>query len=83
MNKFSRFSAATRSTYAKVAMLPLMALAAVQAHAAGEATGIDAMLDAVDLSGISTKVAAAGLLIVGIALVFKGPALAKRIISKV
>jgi hypothetical protein len=37
----------------------------------------------VDLSGVSTKVGAAALLIVGIALVFKGPAIAKRVISKV
>ena len=46
-------------------------------------TGVDAALDAVDLSGVSTKVAAAALLIVGIALVFKGPDLAKRVIRKV
>lgn len=46
-------------------------------------TGIDSILDAVDLSGISTKVVAMGLLIVGIALVFKGPDLAKRVIRKV
>ena len=59
----------------------LVATASVQAFAVD--TGIDAMLDAVDLSSIATKVGAAGLLIVGIALVFKGPALAKRIISKV
>ena len=48
-----------------------------------QSTGIDSILDAVSLSGIETKVVAACLLIVGIALVFKGPDLAKRIIRKV
>lgn len=41
------------------------------------------MLDAVSLDGISAKVVAMGLLIVGIALAFKGPDLAKRIVRKV
>lgn len=53
------------------------------ASAQTSSTGIDSILDAVDLSGISTKVIAMGLLIVGIALVFKGPDLAKRVIRKV
>lgn len=69
-----------RSVKTKVALLPLLALSAMQAHAAG---GIDAALDAVDLSGIAVKVGAAGLLIIGIALVFKGPDLGKRVITKV
>jgi len=67
----------------------LLALATVavvsgvaNAQAAG-GSGIDATLDAVDLSGIATKVAAAALVIVAIALAFKGAPLAKRIISKV
>ena len=50
------------------------------AHAAGP---IDDMLGAIDLSSIATKIGALGLVIVAIALVFKGPAIAKRIISKV
>lgn len=53
------------------------------ASAQSTPTGIDSILDAVDLSGITTKVVAMGLLIVGIALVFKGPDLAKRVIRKV
>lgn len=40
-------------------------------------------IDAVALGGISAKVVAAGLLIVGVALAFKGPDLAKRIVRKV
>ncbi len=46
-------------------------------------TPIDTILDAVSLDGISTKLVALGVLVVGIALVFKGPDLAKRIIRKV
>lgn len=48
-----------------------------------QSTGIDSILDAVSLDGIEAKVVAACLLIVAIALVFKGPDLAKRIIRKV
>lgn len=59
-----------------------MVLAGVSAHAQA-AGGIDAALDAVDLSGIAVKIAAAGLLIVGIALAFKGPDLSKRVVKKV
>jgi len=40
-------------------------------------------LDTVDLSGILVKLAAAGLVIVGIALAMKGPTLAKRVVNKV
>lgn len=41
------------------------------------------MLDAVGLSGVSAKVIALGLLVVGVALAFKGPDVAKRIIRKI
>lgn len=51
--------------------------------AMAQSTGIDAVLDAVSLGGIETKITAFCLLVVGIALVFKGPDLAKRIIRKV
>ena len=73
---------ATRNFAAKLGTGAFLAGATLLANAQS-ATGIDAALDAVDLSSIATKVGAAGLLIVGIALVFKGPVLAKRIISKV
>lgn len=46
-------------------------------------TGIDALFDTVDLSGIEAKVMALALVIVAIALAFKGPTLVKRIISKI
>lgn len=41
------------------------------------------MLDAVGLSGVSAKVVALGLLVVGVALAFKAPDVAKRIIRKI
>ncbi len=44
---------------------------------------IDTILDAVSLDGISAKLVALATIVVGIALVFKGPDLAKRIIRKV
>ena len=58
----------------------VMVASAVPAHAAGE---FDAFIDAVDLSGIAAKVIAAGLLVIGVAIAFKGPDLAKRIVRKV
>ncbi|MDH0373593.1 hypothetical protein N7340_17790 [Comamonas aquatica] len=51
--------------------------------AMAQSTGIDAVLDAVSLDGIETKITAFCLIVVAIALVFKGPDLAKRIIRKV
>lgn len=44
---------------------------------------MDQFFDAIDLSTVSGKVIATGLLIVAIALAFKGPDLAKRVIRKV
>lgn len=49
------------------------------AHAAG----FDDFIDAVDLTGLSAKVVAAGLLVVGIAIAFKGSDLGKRVVRKV
>lgn len=58
--------------------LGLSTLASAQA-----ADPIGDMLDAVGLSGVSAKVIALGLLVVGVALAFKGPDVAKRIIRKI
>lgn len=79
MNKFARVVSSSKKALATAAVFGMTVMQA--AHA--QSTGIDATLDAVDLSGIAVKVGAAALVIVGIALAFKGPALAKRIISKV
>ncbi len=56
-----------------------MAMAVTASHAAG----LDDLFDAVDVSGIATKVTALAVVIVGIALVMKGPSVVKRIIAKI
>lgn len=56
-------------------------VAAMPAQAAD--SPITTMLAAVDLSTVSTALVAVSLLVIGIALVFKGPDIAKRIIRKV
>ena len=63
----------------KLAVAGTMAVVAAQSHAAG----IDDLFDEVDLSGIATKITALAVVIVGIALVIKGPSIVKRIISKI
>lgn len=70
--------------YTKAVLVPATLLvAAGTASAQTTSSGLDQFFDAIDLSGVNAKVVAAGLLIVGIALVFKGPDLAKRVIRKV
>ena len=69
--------------YTKAVLIPASLLVAASANAQTTGDGIGAALDAVDLSGVATKVGAAALVIVAIALVFKGPDLAKRVIRKV
>ena len=59
------------------------AAALVAATASAHANPIVTMLEGVDLSGVSTAVVAAGVLIVGIALAFKAPDVAKRAVRKV
>lgn len=51
--------------------------------AMAQSTGMDAILDAVGLGSIEAKISALALIVVAVALVFKGPDLAKRIIRKV
>jgi len=43
---------------------------------------MDAVLDAVDLSGIATWASAAMILVIGISLAFKGGVLGKRAVAK-
>lgn len=61
----------------------LLTAASVGALNSAHADGITAALTAVDLSGVATAVGAVALVIVAIALVFKGPDIAKRVIRKV
>jgi type IV secretory pathway VirB2 component (pilin) len=68
-----------RQSAAAVAGLALSTMAMAQT-----ATGpFDAFFDAISLDGITAKVVAAGVIIVGIALAFKGPDVAKRVVRKV
>lgn len=71
--------AASKATAVGTALL-LIGSAAMAQTADGP---FDAFLDAIGLGTTSGKVIAIGLLIVGIALAFKGPDLAKRVIRKV
>lgn len=64
---------------AKIVAATGTALAVSASHAAG----IDDLFDSVDVSGIAAKVTALAIVIVGIALVMKGPSVVKRIISKI
>jgi len=70
----------TRDVYEKVTVGAGLVLVSTMASAS---TGPwDAFFDEVDLSGVSAKVIAAGLLIIGIAMAFRGPVLAKRVVNK-
>lgn len=66
-----------------LAVAGVATLGASSAFAQAASNPIVTMLDSVDLGGVATAVAAIGLLIVGVALTFKGPDVAKRVIRKV
>lgn len=80
MNKFARL---IQSKTARLTVVATGAMLSASAFAQTASTGFDASLDAVDLTGLAIKVIAAGVLIVGIAIAFKGPTLAKRVVNKV
>ena len=67
--------------FARIALLSGLSVLAVAPAFAAD--GITAALTAVDLTGVATAVGAIALIIVAIALVFKGPDIAKRVIKKV
>lgn len=72
--------------FKKLGLLPLAVLSLMSSAGAFAAAGDDAftqMLGAVNLAGIATGVIAAGLVIVGIAIAFKSPDVAKRVVKKV
>lgn len=66
--------------FARIAGVTAAGFAASNAFAVD---GITTALAAVDLSGVAIAVGAAALVIVAVALVFKGPDIAKRVIRKV
>jgi len=79
-NKLQNLVALASQNYARLGVAAGTALMAVSSHAAGP---MDALFDEIDLAGIATKIGALALVIVGIALVIKGPAVVKRIIAKI
>lgn len=70
-----------KNKFARLALLSAAALG--MANQAFAVDGITSALAAVDLSGVATAVGAIALVIVAVALIFKGPDIAKRVIRKV
>ena len=64
---------------AKVAVASLL----LMASAGARAEGIDDIWAAIDLTGLSAKIVAAGVLIIGITMAFKSIGLGKRTVNKV
>jgi hypothetical protein len=87
MNKFAAFvPASVRKGSRKIATMATVGTGLAMSSMLARAQSTDpisTVLDSIDLSGVATKIAAVALLIVGIALVFKGPDIAKRVIRKV
>ena len=73
----------TRNLARKYGAKIVAATGTAMAVTASHAAGMDDLLDSIDLSGIATKIGAIALVIVGIALVMKGPSVVKRIIAKI
>jgi len=77
MNKVTHFAR-------KVSTLAFLgAVMAQNAMAQTAASGFDAAIDSVNLGGLAVKIGAAGLLIIGVAIAFKGSTLGKRVVNKV
>ena len=68
--------------FSRKAIVTGAAFGAVLASASANAAGVADIFAAVDLSTVETFVVSTGVLIVGIALAFKGISLAKRGVSK-
>lgn len=78
--KLSKIRVSLSQKAATVGALSLLAMHGAMAQTAGP---FDAFFDAIGLDGVTAKIVAVGVLIVGIALAFKGPDLAKRVVRKV
>lgn len=80
--KLQNLALLARRNMARVGTVGAIALVNGVAHAQ-TTTGIDSLFDAIDLSGLSTKILALCALIVTIAFVLKGPSIVKRVIAKI
>ncbi|WP_313332035.1 hypothetical protein [Comamonas sp.] len=78
-NKLQNLRALAAQNVARLGVAAGTAMMAVSSHAAG----MDALFDEVDMGSTATKITALAVVIVGIALVIKGPAVVKRIIAKI
>lgn len=80
MNKtFSTLRNIAANQYARAGALVTMATPAF----AQSTSPVDTLFDGVDFSGISAKVVAMGVVIIGIVVAFKGVDLVKRVVRKV
>lgn len=68
--------------FARKCAAPALALASAVAVSAHADAAYDPIFTAVDLAGISTKVVAIGVIIIGIALVMKAITLGKKTVNK-
>lgn len=80
-NQVRKYGPTLSQKAATVGALALLGASSAMAQAV--AGPFDAFFDAIGLSGVAAKVIAVGVIIVGIALAFKGPDVAKRVIRKV
>ena len=73
----------TLATAKKRFMVPVVAGAGMLANTAFAADPVTTLLEGIDLSGAATKVAAVGLLVVGIYFSIKAVSVAKRVIGNI
>lgn len=66
-----------------VATAAVLGSAVGMASANAVGSGLDTILAAIDITTVSASVVALAVLLVGIQLVFKGPDISKRVITKV
>ncbi len=75
-----------KATFAKIksrALVPAVAGAGMLANTAFAADPVTTLLEGIDLSGAATKVAAVGLVVVGIYFAIKAVSVAKRVIGNI
>ena len=79
----NRIKNSFKSRKARLAQMAALASVAVMSSPAmAQASNWDAFFDAVDFTGVSAKVIVGGVAIVAIAIAYKGPDLAKRLVKK-
>lgn len=83
MNKhYARLGNLARSAHARATVAAGLAMSSALANAQ-TADPITTLFDAVDFSGITAKIVALGVVVIGIVIAFKGVDIVKRIVRKV